>query len=230
MDLTRHSIPSPVVHRLPKYLVQVQDLRREGEDWVSSRQLADSLGLTSSTVRQDLSHLDICGISKRGYDASMLESALQRELGAKKGWKAVIVGAGNLGRALATHDEFARQGFDIRGIFDANPKVVGKRVGKLVVRDVAEMPVAVKECAVDIGILAVPGAAAQEVADQLVAAGVTGLLNLSRAHPRVPENVAMVDARILESLQELSCLIHLKRRRRPRTKGCRQRKREQVKT
>jgi redox-sensing transcriptional repressor len=207
------SIPTPVVRRLAKYLMHIQGLRKAGVEWVSSQTLAEALGLTSSTVRQDLSHLDISGISKRGYETATLEDVLQRELGGDVVWKAVIVGAGNLGCALATHVPFAKQGFDICGIFDANTRVVGKKVGRLTVQGMEDLPALVRKEAVDIGILAVPVEAAQQVAEQLVEAGVAGLLNLACAHIQVPEGVSVVDAHILENLQELSYLLHASRKK-----------------
>lgn len=206
-------IPTPVVRRLSKYLTRVQRLRKDGVEWVSSQELADGLGLTSSTVRQDLSHLEVSGISKRGYETVSLEGVLHRELGGDEGWKVVIVGAGNLGCALAMHGQFAKQGFDICGIFDSNARVIGKKVGRLVVQGMDALPSVVKKQDVDIGILAVPLEAAQDVADQLAAAGVQGLLNLAGAHIHVPRGVAVVDARILEDLQELSYILHTSRKR-----------------
>jgi len=182
-------------------------------EWVASQALADALGLTSSTVRQDLSHLAVSGISKRGYDARRLEEELRRELGGTTPWKVVIVGAGNLGCALAAHEEFAEESFDVCGLFDSSPRVVGRRVGRLTVQNMAALPGAVRARKASLGILAVPAAAAQEVADRLVSAGVRGLLNLARSHIHVPAGVAVVDARILEHLQELSCLVRLKHRK-----------------
>lgn len=211
MGQMRTNIPVPVLRRLPKYRSYIQELRLRGVEWISSQELAEALGLTSSTVRQDLSHVDVEGISKRGYKTEALAGVLGRELGGGRAWKAVVVGAGNLGCALATHREFHEQGFDIRGIFDASSRVVGKKVGAMVVRGMDELRRVVKGDAVDIGILAVPAASAQDAADQLVAAGIEGLLNMACSHIRVPAHVAVVDARILESLQELACLVYLAR-------------------
>lgn len=197
-------IPGSVVRRLPKYLTQAQRLRQEGVEWVSSLALAEALGLTSSTVRQDLSHLDFQGISKRGYSTVGLESALARTLGVDRDITCVLVGAGNLGRALALHGEFGRQGFKIIGIFDCSPAVVGKRVGHFIVQPMTELVSVVMGQKVEIGILSVPHEAAQRVADQLILARVRGLLNLTTAHLRVPAAVSVVDARVLASLRELA--------------------------
>jgi redox-sensing transcriptional repressor len=200
-------IPVSVVRRLPKYLTHAQRLRQTGVEWVSSTELAEALGLTSSTVRQDLSHIDFFGISKRGYSTAGLETALATTLGADHEICCVVVGAGNLGRALAQHEEFSRQGFKICGIFDSHPNVIGKKVGKLLVQGMADLPGVVCGQDVDIGIVTVPHAAAQQVADQLIVAGVRGLLNLTTAHIIVPKKVSLVDARVLASLRELAYAV-----------------------
>lgn len=200
-------IPGAVVRRLPKYLTQAQQLRQQGVEWVSSADLAETLGLTSSTVRQDLSHIDFQGISKRGYSIIGLETALARTLGVDRDLVCVLVGAGNLGRALSLHEEFGRQGFKFVGVFDNHPSVIGKKVGRFVVQDVTELATVVRDQKVELGIVSVPHEAAQFVAGQLIQAGVRGLLNLTTAHLIVPETVAVVDARVLASLRELAYAV-----------------------
>lgn len=197
------------MRRLPKYLTLVQHLRAGGAEWVSSAALARALGLTGSTVRQDLSHLNVSGFSRRGYRAAELERVLARVLGADRTWKVVIVGAGNLGQALAKHGDLQRHGFDICGIFDIDSRVIGRKVGILRVTSFSEVDRVVKERGVRLGIIAVPAPAAQEVADRLVAAGIQGILNLAYANVLVRSGVAVVNARILESLQELVYLVRL---------------------
>jgi redox-sensing transcriptional repressor len=172
----------------------------------SGRQ-GDALGLTSSTVRQDLSYIDYQGVSKRGYATAGLETSLAQTLGADHTISCVVVGAGNLGRALALHDEFARQGFMIRAIFDNNAAIIGRKIGKLVVQGMDELSGVICGQDVDIGIITVPPAAAQQVADRLILAGVRGLLNFTTAHILVPRKVAIVDARILASLRELAYAV-----------------------
>lgn len=203
-DTTNRQIPISVVRRLPKYLTQAQRLRLDGVAWVSSAALAKALGLTSSTVRQDLSHVDFQGISKRGYSAVGLESALARTLGVDRDVACVLVGAGNLGRALALHEEFGRQGFKIVGVFDAHSSVIGKKVGHFTVQPMNELTATIEAAKVDIGILSVPHDAAQLVAEALVQAGAKGLLNLTTAHLLVPVTIPVVDARVLASLRELA--------------------------
>ncbi len=106
-------MPPSVVQRLTRYLTQVQNRIKQGKEWISSSELAAELGLTSSTVRQDLSYLDFSGISKKGYEVAKLQKVLMWVLGADKEWKTVVIGAGNLGRAIALHGELTRRGFVI---------------------------------------------------------------------------------------------------------------------
>ena len=201
------SIPATVVRRLPKYLAHAQKLQQAGVQWVSSMSLAEALGLTSSTVRQDITHLDFAGVSKRGYATAGLESTLARTLGADQEICVVVVGAGNFGRALVLHEEFARQGFRICGIFDSSAAVIGKRVGKLRVQPMSALPDVVCGQDVDLGIIAVPQAAAQQVADYLIVAGARGILNLTTTNLVAPWKVAVVDARVLSSLRELAYAV-----------------------
>lgn len=207
MSHVSHSLPRPVVYRLPQYLTRVRELRQSGVEWVSSLELARDLGLTSSTVRQDLSQLHMQGVSKRGYQVSRLEAILAKELGANREHCAVIVGAGYLGTALAAHGGLMEQGFRVCGIFDADPDLVGGRVGDLHTQSMETLSHTVKKHCAEIGIIAVPSAAAQQVADELVAAGVQGLLNLAYAQVRVPPSVALVDARLIANLQQLAYII-----------------------
>lgn len=201
------AIPHPVIRRLPKYLVHIQELREEGVEWASSQEIADALGLTSSTVRQDLSHMDLKGISKKGYETSQLEAVLRQILGADTVHRVVIVGAGHLGRALAEHGAFAERGFEICGLFDREESLLGRHFGNVEVTSIDELAARAAQVKIDIGIIAVPSQAAQEVADALVSAGVRAILNLAYKHVRAPEGVTVVDARIMESLQELAYVL-----------------------
>ncbi len=201
-------LPRPVVYRLPQYLTHVRELKQDGLEWISSHKLADDLGLTSSTVRQDLSKLHMHGVSKRGYRIVQLEKALSDVLGAGRVHNAVIVGAGYLGTALALHGGLAEQGFKICGIFDSDPELMGAAVGSLRVQSMETLDYVVgTKCKAEIGIIAVPASSAQSVADLLIDAGVRGLLNLAYTRILVPPGVALMDARIIANLQQLAYVI-----------------------
>jgi redox-sensing transcriptional repressor len=197
-------IPPPALNRLTRYLAQVRMLKLNGAEWTSSRELAEALDMNPSSVRQDLSHLDFSGQTKRGYKISGLEQALRDILGADSSWSIVIVGAGNLGRALALHEDFPRHGFKICCVFDNDNQKIGKKLGQLMIHSMEEMDKIICCDKVDIGVIAVPPAAAQQVADQLVAAGINGLLNLALTHISVPPSVTVMDARIVAYLQQLA--------------------------
>ncbi len=200
-------IPRPAVRRLTRYLPHLQRLRNEGVKWVSSQMLAATLGLTSSTVRQDLTHLKFSGFSKKGYETEELIRVLEETLGVNQIYRAAVAGAGNLGRALAGHRQFVEGGFHIRCIYDKNPEVVGRKVEGLTVRSIKAMRGDVKRRNIVLGILAVPPAAAQEAADAFAGAGVKGILNLASTHVKTPPDVAVVHARLMSNLQELVYLM-----------------------
>ncbi|HEQ72524.1 MAG TPA: redox-sensing transcriptional repressor Rex [Spirochaetia bacterium] len=194
-----------VVERLTRYLIFMQLGGQRGKEWISSDTIAKAMGLTSSTVRQDISHLPTpCGISKKGYDVKRLAAALTDVLGIETVKQAVIVGAGNFGKALFLHEEFLEQGLRIAALFDNDPGLIGIMVGGARIRDVAELDGYAEKNGVDIGIIAVPAEAAQHVADQLVAAGVKGILNLSTCDVRPTGGVPVVHSRLILDILNLS--------------------------
>ncbi len=199
-------MPLPVLRRLPGYHHAVAGFRGQGREWVSSQTLGRALGLTSSTVRQDLSHLDLAGTAKRGYPVGELDAVLRDRLGSARTHRVVIVGAGMLGSALAEHGELATHGFRPVAILDRDPERVGQTVGGLTVKPIEGLGRVVKSTRAELGVVAVPSTSAQAVADLLVAAGVRGLLNLSYANLRVPPRTHVVNARFLAGLQELVLL------------------------
>ena len=208
-----HRLPGPVLRRFPRYLTHVRELKKVNQTWVSSREIAETLGLTTSTVRQDMSHLDLTGVSKRGYAVIRLEQVLGDTLGAHTEHRDVIIGAGLMGRALALHADFGEHGFKTVALFDSDPKVIGRKVGHLLVRPMRHLKRTVRDQKVDIGVIAVPAAAAQSVADQLVAAGIKGLLNLAHTHLHVPKHVYVVEARLLARMQEIAYAIRTRDRK-----------------
>jgi redox-sensing transcriptional repressor len=200
-------LPEAVVGRLTKYLTCAQGFVSEGAEWVSSKEIGAALGITPATVRRDLAGLDVGGMTHRGYQTERLHDGLVRCLGADTGWKAVVVGAGNLGKALALHGNLSRLGIRICGIFDTDGRKVGKKVGKLTVRPMREMPRTIHREAVDMGVIAVPAAAAQSVADLMIIAGVRGIFNLAFIHVAVPRSCRMVEGRLVAGILELGHAI-----------------------
>ncbi len=221
MPQDRQKVPGSVLRRFVQYHGLLRRLRLDGREWVSSQALAEALGLTSSTVRQDLLHLDYSGVSKRGYRTEGLEKAVTSVLGADTRGRLVIVGAGNIGRSLALHGGLAERGFDISGIFDRDARMIGQRVGRLRIQGMKSLPDLVRRKKVELGVISVPAVSAQTVAEQLLEAGVRGLLNMAPVYLRLPDGVPVVEVRIVESLQELWCATSAGERRRRTEKKAR---------
>src|SRR5207249_1202685 len=183
------SIPEATVGRLPVYLRALVDIAESGATTVSSEALAAASGVNSAKVRKDLSHLGSYGTRGVGYDVDYLVYQVSRELGLTQHHAVVIVGVGNLGRALANYGGFVSRGFGIAALIDADRARVGERVAGLTVRHLDELESAVAEHDVSIGVIATPAGAAQDVCDRLVAAGVTSILDFAPVVLSVPNGV-----------------------------------------
>jgi redox-sensing transcriptional repressor len=199
----RH-IPEATVARLPVYLRALLEVAEQKTTTISSERLADMAGVNAAKVRKDLSYLGSYGTRGVGYDVEYLLYQISRQLGLTQDWPVVIIGIGNLGHALANYRGFAARGFRIVGLFDADPKKVGERLGDQDVQAMGDLVDVVKEENVAIGVIATPAPVAQEVADQLVDAGVTSILNFAPAVLSVPPRVSMRKVDLSIELQILS--------------------------
>jgi redox-sensing transcriptional repressor len=198
-------IPEATVARLPMYLRSLLDLAEtRGQLTVSSEELADLAGVNAAKVRKDLSYLGSYGTRGVGYDVEYLLYQITRELGLTQDWPAAIVGIGNLGRALASYKGFSERGFRIVSLFDVDDSVIGSEVGGLDVQHLDELKDAVGEKGIVIGIIATPPAAAQEVADHLVDAGIKSILNFAPAVVNVAPDVNVRKVDLSIELQILS--------------------------
>jgi redox-sensing transcriptional repressor len=177
---------------------------------VSSQELATASGVNSAKLRKDLSHLGSYGTRGVGYDVRFLIYQISRELGLTQDWPVVIVGIGNLGRALANYGGFASRGFRVACLVDIDPRHVGERVGPLAVRHLDELERLIEEHGVAIGLVATPANAAQGVCDRLVAAGVRSILNFAPAIVSVPPGVELRKVDLSSELQILA--FHEQRR------------------
>ena len=208
MVVPARRIPDATVARLPLYHRGLLELVRAKRPTVSSEELADATGVNAAKVRKDLSYLGTYGTRGVGYDVENLLLQIGRELGLTENWPVVIVGIGNLGRALAAYGGFSARGFRIAALLDADPEKTGVKVGQLQVRATSELPKVVAELHVAIGIIATPGHAAQGVANQLVEAGVHSILNFSPSVLNVPEGVAVRRVDLAVELQILGFYQH----------------------
>lgn len=190
--------------RLSLYLRCLEGWRRDGRMTASSRDLAAALGLGGAQVRKDLAHLGRLGRRGVGYRVADLAAGIRSVLGIDREWPAVLVGAGNLARALLRYRGFPERGFRLVGLFDADPRKVGQRVEGLDVLPMTDLSRRVRSLGAELGIVAVPSEAADEVAAALAAAGVRGVLNFAPAVLRLPAGVAVVNVDLTIQLEQLA--------------------------
>jgi redox-sensing transcriptional repressor len=183
---------------------------------VSSEELAAAIGVTSAKQRKDLTHLGSYGTRGVGYDTQYLVYQIARELGLTQDWRVVIVGVGNLGHALANYGGFASRGFRVVGLVDADPRRVGEQIpagrdgAPVMVAPLSDLERVVREGRASIGVIATPAAAAQDVCDRLVAAGITSILNFA---PAVLVTADGVDVRKVDLATELQILAFHEQRK-----------------
>ncbi len=197
-------IPAAAVARLPLYYRALLEITDGGVETVSSDRLAAMAGVNAAQVRKDLSYLGSYGTRGVGYEVTFLLDRISRELGLTHDWPVAIVGVGNLGHALANYAGLTDRGFRVLALVDADPAKVGMVVNGLAVEALADVTEIVRTRGITIGIIATPAAAAQAVADRLVAAGVASILNFAPAVIVVPDGVSVRKVDLATELQILS--------------------------
>ncbi|MGA8255644.1 MAG: redox-sensing transcriptional repressor Rex [Nocardioides sp.] len=207
---TARDIPEATVARLPVYLRALNTLADDGIRTCSSEDLAGAAGVNSAKLRKDLSYLGSYGTRGVGYDVDYLRYQIAREIGVTQDWPVVIVGIGNLGHALANYSGFRSRGFRVVALLDADPTRHGEMVAGVDVRPFDDLEEIVTTHGVAIGVVATPAIAAQDVADRLVAAGVTSILNFAPAVISVPDGV---DVRKVDLSIELQILAYHQQRK-----------------
>jgi redox-sensing transcriptional repressor len=198
------SIPEATVGRLPRYLQALIGLAEEGTSVASSDELAVAAGVTSAKVRKDLSHLGSYGTRGVGYDVAYLIHQIRRELGLTQDWGIAIVGIGNLGHALANYRGFAARGFRVAALVDVDPAKIGEQIGDLEVTHIDRLPELVRDRRISIAIVATPAAAAAEVVERIVGAGVRSILNFAPAPVTAPPGVSVRSVDLAVELQILA--------------------------
>jgi redox-sensing transcriptional repressor len=202
-------IPRPTIKRLSLYVRELESMLSRGAQTVSSRQLGDVLGLTDAQVRKDLAHFGQFGHPGVGYHIGELTEQLRRILGTDQQWPAVVVGAGNIGRAVINYARLPEKGFSVMAVFDRDPEVIGTEIGGHTVRPMSELAEQVRANGARIGMLAAPAEAAQDVAEAMIAAGVRGILNFAPVRLTVPPQVAIHSVDLTVSLERLAFEITL---------------------
>jgi redox-sensing transcriptional repressor len=203
-DRPRRRIPEATVARLPLYLRSLLEAADAKTGTLSSERLAEMAGVNAAKVRKDLSYLGSYGTRGVGYDVEYLLFQISRELGLTQDWPVVIVGIGNLGHALANYRGFTERGFRVAALVDSDPAKRGEAIGEMAIRGLEELPGLVASEGIAIGIIATPASAAQQVADRLVAAGVTSILNFAPVVISVPGDVSLRKVDLSIELQILS--------------------------
>lgn len=203
-DSPRRRIPEAALGRLPIYLRILVDLANDDVNQVSSEQLAELAAVNAAKVRKDLSYLGTYGTRGVGYEVQFLTYQIQRELGLNQSWPVIIVGAGNLGQALANFTGISERGFHIVGVVDKDESKIGQVVGGVRVRHVQELQQIAQSKAVSIGIIATPAQHAQEAADELVRSGIGSIMNFAPTVISVPRGVHVRKVDLALELQILS--------------------------
>lgn len=197
-------IPDPVVKRLPMYYRYLKELERNNQMFISSTELAKLTGLTASQVRQDVNAFGGEGRQGCGYPVVEMRKYIGQLLGKASVKKMVVVGMGNLGRAIVHYKAFLRDGYQITAAFDCAPQKTGMETGTIAVRHIEELETVLAQKPVDIAVLTLPASAAQAMADRLYACGVRGFWNFAPVDLHLPGDVSIVNVHLDESLELLS--------------------------
>ena len=203
-------VSNAIIRRLPRYRRYLGYLRTKGIKKISSNELSELIGYTASQIRQDLNTFGEFGQQGYGYEVDRLYKEINKILGLDREYKTVVVGVGNLGQAITNYTYYYKIGFNIIGLFDANPRIVGNVINDVEVMDVADLEEYCKREKIDIGIICVNRENAQKVADSLVSGGVKGIWNFAPIDLVIPEGIALESVHLSDSLHALSFMIKSK--------------------
>lgn len=201
-------ISQAVIGRLPRYFRYLGELKDEGIERISSQELSDIMKVTASQIRQDLNNFGGFGQQGYGYKVEYLYEEIGKLLGLNKTHNLIIIGAGNLGQALANYMNFERRGFLFKGIFDRNPVLFGKKIRNMEIKPMEELEVFIRENEIDMAVLTIPKAGAVEVAEKLVKNGIRGIWNFAHVDLSVPKEVQVENVHLSDSLMKLAYSIN----------------------
>lgn len=204
----RTTIPAGVIGRLPTYYRYLLRLQSRSAAKVSSAQLGEALGMTAAQVRSDFSYFGSFGQQGYGYRVDDLLEQIHVILGLDRGYQTILLGAGNLGRAVASYDPFRKLGFEIQAIFDSSSLLEGSYLAGCIIQPISYLETYLNSRSVDIGFLTTPAEASQELCDVLVKYGVRGIWNFSPARLKVPEGTVVENVHFTDSLLKLSFRIN----------------------
>lgn len=201
-------ISQAVIGRLPRYFRYLGELKDEGTERVSSQELSDIMQVTASQIRQDLNNFGGFGQQGYGYNVEFLYQEIGKILGLDRKHHLIIVGAGNLGQALANYGDFAKRGFLFQGVFDNNPKLYGKKINEIEIQPMENVEKFIHDNDIDIVVLTIPKGEAVKVAKQLVQYGIKGIWNFAHVDLDVPEEIRVENVHLADSLMKLSYNIN----------------------
>ncbi len=204
----KRNISMAVIKRLPKYQRYLREMLNNDVDRISSKELSEKIGFTASQIRQDLNCFGDFGQQGYGYNVRDLYNEISSILGLNRVYKEVIIGAGNIGQAIANYTRFDKLGFSLEAIFDANPKLIGLRIRDVEIQDIDQLSNFLKNNHIDIGVICVPRINAQKVCDMLVEGGVKGIWNFAPVDLVVPEDVIVENVHLSESILTLTYLLN----------------------
>jgi redox-sensing transcriptional repressor len=200
----KKKISESTIHRLSRYFRALEALEKKGDETVSSRDLARQEKLTPAQVRKDLSFFGSFGTRGLGYPVKELKVRIAHILGLDREWKVALIGVGNIGSALVSYKEFSRQGFKIIKLFDNDQRKIGSNHKGIVVSDIKNMAVELKQAGIEMVVLSVPGQDVQNLVDDVVKAGVRAILNFAPVNLKVPEGVFLRNENMSMELEYLS--------------------------
>ena len=206
--MSNRNISMAVIRRLPKYHRYLGDLLDKDIQRISSKELSDIIGFTASQIRQDLNNFGGFGQQGYGYNVEELYNEIGKILGLSRTYNSIIIGAGNLGQAIANYAGFTKAGFKIKALFDANPRMIGLKIRDFEILDSESIEEFVSENNIDIAILCIPKNGAQDVVDRLVKVGIKGIWNFAPLYLEVPKDVIVENVNLTESLFTLSYLMN----------------------
>jgi len=201
-------ISNAVIKRLPRYRRYLKELQRKGVDKISSRELSDLIGYTASQIRQDLNNFGGFGQQGYGYNVDALYNEISIILGLDREYKMIVVGAGNMGQAIANHTYYYKAGFIVCALFEVNPKLIGLKINDISVLDYENIVEYIEENAIDIGIICTTKDSAQEIADKMAFAGVKGIWNFAPVDLEVPDHIAVENVHLSDGLHSLAYHIN----------------------
>ena len=201
------NISMAVIRRLPKYYRYLGELLDNYVQRISSKELSEIIGFTASQIRQDLNNFGGFGQQGYGYNVEALHKEIGKILGLDRPYNAVLIGVGNLGQAITNYSGFRNSGFEIKALFDANPRMIGLKIRELEILDSDVIEDYIKEHEIDIAIVCIPKNGAQELINRIVGAGIKGIWNFAPIDPEVPKGIIVENVNLTESLFTLSYLM-----------------------